>query len=117
MSSRRTPSIQRAISVRQPFAELILRGSKTIEYRSRRTTLRERVYIYASQTPSEEAVFEQAGMRVDELLTGVIVGSVEIINCTGEDGNYEWHLARPKRVKKSLEPKNHPQPSIWRPQF
>jgi hypothetical protein len=27
----------RALSIRQPFAELILRGEKTIEYRSRPT--------------------------------------------------------------------------------
>ena len=29
----------RALSIRQPFAELILRGMKTIEYRSRPTRI------------------------------------------------------------------------------
>src|SRR5688572_23284171 len=42
----------RALSVRQPFAELILRGIKTIEYRSRPTRIvGERFRIYASKTP------------------------------------------------------------------
>ena len=40
----------RALSIRQPYAEQILRGSKTIEYRSRATSIvGERFYIYASK--------------------------------------------------------------------
>jgi hypothetical protein len=40
----------RALSIRQPFAELILRGTKTIEYRSRPTRIiGERFWIYASK--------------------------------------------------------------------
>ena len=42
----------RALSIRQPYAELILRGIKKIEYRSRRTRIiGERFYIYAARTP------------------------------------------------------------------
>ena len=40
----------RALSIRQPYAELILRGVKTIEYRSRATRIiGEEFYIYASK--------------------------------------------------------------------
>jgi hypothetical protein len=40
----------RALSIRQPFAELILRGVKTVEYRSRPTRIvGERFYLYASK--------------------------------------------------------------------
>jgi predicted transcriptional regulator len=39
----------RALSVRQPWAELILRGIKTIEVRSRLTKIRGCVQIYASR--------------------------------------------------------------------
>src|SRR5262245_35522174 len=40
----------RALSIRQPYAELILRGIKTVEYRSRPTRIvGERFYIYASR--------------------------------------------------------------------
>ena len=40
----------RALSIRQPFAELILRGIKTVELRSRSTNiLGERFYIYAAK--------------------------------------------------------------------
>jgi hypothetical protein len=43
----------RALSIRQPYAELILRGVKTAEFRSRRThILGERFYIYAAKGPA-----------------------------------------------------------------
>jgi len=45
--------IMRALSIRQPFAELILRGIKTAELRSKPTSIiGERFYIYASKKPS-----------------------------------------------------------------
>src|SRR5438128_15824 len=41
----------RALSIRQPYAELILRGIKTAELRSRSTTIvGERFWIYASRS-------------------------------------------------------------------
>jgi predicted transcriptional regulator len=41
-----------ALSIRQPYAELILRGVKTVEYRSRPTrVIGERFYIYAPKRP------------------------------------------------------------------
>lgn len=48
----RTSKITRAISIRQPFVELILRGLKKREYRSKPTNIRERVYLYASLKPA-----------------------------------------------------------------
>src|SRR5205809_7999638 len=43
----------RALSIRQPYAELILRGIKTVEYRSRATSIiGERFYIYAGKKRS-----------------------------------------------------------------
>src|SRR5438045_3131547 len=46
----------RALSIRQPFAELILRGIKTIEYRSRPTRIiGERFLIYASRSPAKRS--------------------------------------------------------------
>ena len=49
----------RALSIRQPYAEMILRGIKKIEYRTMRTNIRGRVYIYASLTPGSEQAFEK----------------------------------------------------------
>ena len=45
----------RALSVRQPHAEAIMRRVKKIEYRSRPTNIREVVYIYASRVRFQAA--------------------------------------------------------------
>ena len=102
----------RALSIRQPFAELILRGTKTIEYRTRATRIiGERFWIYAAKgsgakvgdsatkrppiigenievptAPLPPWMIELAeGLRLwkpGDLPTGVIVGSAVIEKCT-----------------------------------
>jgi hypothetical protein len=102
-----------ALSVRQPYAELILQGKKTIEYRSIPTKKRgETVYIYASKTPGYPDHFEEANLKQEELPAGVIVGTVEIVSCEGVSGDYEWSLSNPIRFKKTMKPKNQPQ-VVW----
>lgn len=105
----------RALSIRQPFAEQILAGDKPIEYRSRRTHIRERVYIYASKAPGDAESYEEAGFAVEDLPHGVLVGTVELVDCTGEDGNFEWHLANPKRLKPPRDVEGMPQPGFFWP--
>ena len=104
-----------ALSVRQPYAELILRGKKKIEYRSVLTTKRQRVYIYASLQPGSLDEFDKLELKAGDLPTGVLVGTVEIKNCQGKPGDYEWHLAKPERLKKQIKPKKQPQPVWFRP--
>jgi hypothetical protein len=105
----------RALSIRQPYAEQILRGTKVFEYRSRPTMIRELIYIYASRKPSPAEQFERMRIEPGDLPTGVLVGTVEITGCRGEPGDYKWHLARPVRLKRPLRPSGHPQPSWFNP--
>lgn len=110
----------RALSVRQPHAEAILRGTKKIEYRSIPAKIRARVYIYASKTRSSAENEKDCldGYRIrdicsDDLPRGVVVGSVEMYDCREDgDGGYEWLLRKPERAKKLLPPANQPQP-VW----
>ena len=121
----------RALSIRQPYAELILRGIKTIEYRSRRTRIiGERFYIYAARTPGDTAGFAELGCEPGDpgVPTGVIVGKATITRCTvvrascqnGQGAragspchqHYEWHLSDVKRLKRPRKPKGMPQP-VW----
>ena len=104
-----------ALSLRQPNAEQILRGKKKIEYRSMPTNKRERVYVYASMTPADRDAWDEIGKEPGDLLTGVIVGTVEVVGCRKVRGEYEWDLARPIRLKRPLKPKNHPQPAWFFP--
>jgi len=60
--------ITRAISIRQPWVELILQGTKRTEYRSRPTNIRERVYIYASLQPANQpSAWRRLGKQPGEL--------------------------------------------------
>jgi len=105
----------RALSIRQPYVEQIMRGTKVVEYRGMLTHIRGRVYIYASLTPGPDYEFSEMSAKPGDFQTGAIVGTVEIIDCTGVPGDYEWHLARPIRLDKPVKPKSHPQPSWFIP--
>ena len=105
----------RTLSVRQPFAEQIMAGDKRIEYRSLRTHIRGRVYIYACKAPGDADSYEEAGFEVEDLPRGVLVGTVELVDCTGEDGEFEWHLAEPRRLRPPLAVVGMPQPVFFWP--
>jgi hypothetical protein len=77
----------RALSIRQPHAEQILRGTKLFEDRTRPTTIRERIYIYVSRKPGAAKQFERMHIQPGDLVTGVIVGTVEITDCSGKPGD------------------------------
>ena len=117
----------RALSIRQPYAELILRGIKTIEYRSRRTRIiGERFYIYAPRTPGPSEAWAELDCETDNprdtgnagdpgVPTGVIVGSAVIDHCVENNDHprkYPWHLSDVKRLKRPRKPKRMPQP-VW----
>ena len=113
----------RALSIRQPYAELILRGIKTVELRSRSTRIvGERFYIYASKGKATPPTIpfdklrtgwsadlrvaapprwmlelaEQVGMIEPGALlpTGVIVGSAVIERVTPPDADDAARLFR-----------------------
>lgn len=110
----------RALSVRQPWAEQIMLGLKTIEYRSFSTDVRGVVYLYASSTryPTEDEREIQAEVDYDleSLPRGVIVGTVEIYECRqGSDGNFEWLLRSPQRLENPLKPERQPKPAWFFP--
>lgn len=122
----------RALSIRQPYAELILRGIKTVEYRSRPTRrLGERFHIYAAMRWADVRVWsedlavgeppawmvelaEQVGMIAADaqLPTGVIVGSAVIESVSRVDETYRWHLVDVRRARRLRKPTGHPQP-VW----
>jgi hypothetical protein len=124
----------RALSIRQPWAELILLGHKTIEVRSKRTNIRERVYIYAGrnriEAEEEARIAAKFSIDADGLPRGVLVGIVEIVGCRRlemrdskaacfkidkADGFFAWLLERPERAMKLRTPKKQPQPVFFNP--
>ena len=99
-----------------PYAELILRGIKRIEYRSRPTKIiGERFYIYASRKWAGVNGHGSDNVREGEAPTGVIVGTAIIAECQRENGHYCWHLADVERLERPRRPKRQPQPVWFRP--
>lgn len=117
MSNKQDVPSGRAISIRQPYVEDILRGKKKFEYRSRPTKIRGRVFLYASLSPGEDNYWKKMKLNPGDLPTGVIVGSVEIVDCIEiKNGEYfGYKLKSPKRYKQYLKPKTQPQPCFFFP--
>src|SRR3989344_3328542 len=67
----------KALSLKQPFAELILQGKKKIEIRKWNTKFRGEFLIHASQNPDKKAM-KQFGFQ--QLPCGFILGKVNLIN-------------------------------------
>jgi len=122
MSSRHPDPSLIALGIQQPWAELILRGIKTIEVRSQPTQIRGTIYLYTSKRPSTLAAAETAAqaheLNVEQLPKGLLVGTVEIVDsrpCTAADAaaacipaelmtrHQAWVLALPRRLPKPLE--------------
>ena len=83
--------MRRALSVRQPWAWLIVNGQKPVENRTWRTTYRGQLYIHASQKFDREgyewvrANFPSIDMPyVDAFGLGCLVGRVRLVDCVTE---------------------------------
>jgi hypothetical protein len=107
-----------ALSFRQPWAELILRGVKTMDLRTWRVNNIGALAVHASQSVDHEAC-ERFELDPEKLITGSVLGLVDIYSIfpldkanykkysdkhlaqqTFEEPLYGWVLANPRRLKK-----------------
>ena len=102
----------KALSIRQPWAWLIVNGYKDIENRSRKTKLRERIYIHAGRRFDDSAAawLVSRGLAsvasliplINDLPFGAIVGEVDIVDCVTHSkspwftGAFGFVLANPQ---------------------
>jgi len=66
----------KTLSLKQPFAELIVSGKKTIELRNWNTKFRGKFFIHASKIPDSKSMKK---FGFDKLPVGAIVGKAELI--------------------------------------
>ena len=79
-----SPPAEYALSIKQPWATLLVHGLKTIEVRRWPTARRGRILIHAARIPDEraEAWRHVPGALVDEARQqGGIIGAVELTQC------------------------------------
>ena len=105
----------KVLTVKQPWASLIVHGIKDIENRTWRTNFRGRVLIHSSGSYGKKFKVNLTDEQAKEAFTtiakecmfgclpfGSIIGSVEIVDCVlnhpsvwAEKGVYHWVLANP----------------------
>jgi len=104
----------KTLSLKQPFAELILQGKKKIELRKWNTNFRGDFLIHSSKIPDKKAMKK---FGFDDLLLGFIVGKAKLIDvkqyktkkehdkdknlhlASNSWGNYGFILKNVKRIK------------------
>ena len=98
----------RALSIRQPWAWLVVNGFKDIENRTWSTTFRGRIYVHAGQRtvpddyPEQREYVGRTGIVIPSSLgRGAIVGEVTITGCVSSSdspwfcGPYGFTLENP----------------------
>ena len=87
----------KSLSLKQPFAELILQGKKTIELRKWNTNFRGEFLIHASKTPDKDSM-DKFNFKDDELPLGAIVGKAELINVKKYSSETEFKADKDKHL-------------------
>lgn len=98
----------KALSIRQPWAWLIVNGYKDIENRTWPTRIRGRIYVHAPKLPDPgwfpALAAEVRSREIDvpaNLALGALVGEVDIVGCVTEStspwfaGPYGFTLSNP----------------------
>ena len=85
-----------ALSIRQPWVELILRGLKTIEVRTWTTQYRGELWLHAGIQPDPDAL-RRFNFRADNLSFGALVGRCELYDCI-EFSEQTWGGWRPQHL-------------------
>jgi hypothetical protein len=95
----------KVLTVRQPWASLIVAGIKDVENRSWRTKYRGRLGIHAGNRVDQDAL-DACGHPLDgDLPRGVLIGSVELVDCMKTSrskwavpGEWHWVLADARKL-------------------
>jgi len=122
----------KALSIRQPFAWLIVHGFKDVENREWSTRFRGRIYVHAGKQPASGfpwAQGEAAGMTESQLIAaglvsrgpsvapyqyGKIIGEVDIVDCVTEsespwfEGPFGFVLANPVAYPRTIPYRGRP---------
>lgn len=88
----------RALSVKQPWAELIARGEKKTDQRTWSVDFRGPLLIVASAGRQDKKCAEE-GVDPKAIVYGAAVCVVDLVDVTGEPGEYTLHLANPRRAE------------------
>ena len=128
---RRKKTIK-VLTIKQPWATLIMQGYKRFEFRSWQTKYRGDLLIHAGKGIDKEAIKRLEKYLPDELPTGKILGKVTLVDCikmspefkeellkenrdiytkSSFQENYGWQMDNVQVFKEPIEAKGHL--SLW----
>jgi predicted transcriptional regulator len=83
----------KVLSIKQPWASLIINGYKQYEFRSWATKYRGELYIHASKAPDKKVMkhFEKLGL---DYPLGCIIGKVDLKDCLTVTKQFEDELIK-----------------------
>jgi ASCH domain len=92
----------KALTIRQPWASLIMAGIKDVEDRSWRTTYRGRLIVHAGRI-DRLPMLEHGHLLAAQPPAGAVIGTVEVVGCVRDydspwalRGLWHWVLADPQ---------------------
>jgi ASCH domain len=98
-----------ALSIKQPWATLVVSGRKSIEIRTWNTAIRGRIFIHAARIPDDRpqgwnAITEE--LRPLTALGGCVIGEADLIECRSYVDPAHFEADRPM---------HHNEPAWFRP--
>lgn len=122
----------KVLTIKQPWATLIMQGDKRFEFRSWQTKYRGDLLIHAGKGIDKEAIKRLAKYLPDEIPLGKILGKVTLVDCvkmcsefkdmllkenpdiytkSSFQENYGWQVENVKVFDEPIEAKGHL--SLW----
>jgi hypothetical protein len=86
-----------SLSIRQPWAALLVSGLKTIEVRSWLTKIRGSILIHAAQIPDDRPEawkWVAESIRPLTILRGGIIGKADLVDCARYDNQADFDAAQ-----------------------
>lgn len=93
----------KVISIKQPWASLIINGYKKYEFRTWKNKYRGKILIHASKSIDKAAMLKFKSLNL-ECPIGHIIGEVDIIDCIKVDSKLNNNL---KKENKKIYEGNH----------
>lgn len=119
----------KALTIKQPWAELIMVGLKDVENRSRRTNFRGRFAVHVGLRRADfedlrlDAIPKKHRMPIEQAWElhahpGRVIGTVELVDCVQDstspwaiDGQWHWILRDPRLYARPVAAKG--QLGLW----
>ncbi len=87
----------KSLSLKQPWAEFIVSGRKTIEIRKWKTNFRGEILIHTSKSPDAKAMM-RFGFKEGSLPLGFIIGRVKLVDVKNYADAQEFEADKEKHL-------------------